>query len=385
MAAEELEAAQKALRKTDYEESDDEDELITEVPLVPTETRTAQTPLHKRGPMNDKPASLSFDPYAEENMDSKQPPPPRDSALFDDASVHSISNSTIDFTNDTKTTRSIPGAAGYLEMEEEPPRDIPIPISTVDEEIRTSSGLLLTHRRPSPTARRPEPTSGWTPESPNPRLKTVFDKTDPHARGGKDFRKAQRDYFELEHGFMAWKSATFNATSAKNGKPHSMHMLQARRFLSYVRIWMVVSAVFLLIATGVLFHSFGHHEPESVVKKDSSTGTSSVQNQAAINGAGASASSAVLNAQQIILMPMENVSELSRQKQQEQKESPMGIGYHTHHYQPQGHQAAYHGARRALLSLREEFEEWVTHHGKQYHSVEEKENRFNIWSQNHQR
>eukprot|EP00536_Pseudo-nitzschia_multiseries_P008600 jgi/Psemu1/198479/e_gw1.220.24.1 len=38
-----------------------------------------------------------------------------------------------------------------------------------------------------------------------------------------------------------------------------------------------------------------------------------------------------------------------------------------------------------LSNLRQEFEDWVRHHSKSYHSVEEKEQRFHIWSQNHHR
>ena len=192
-------------------------------------------------------------------------------------------------------TSTIVSEIRYLEMEEEPPRHISQSRNSPTEEaIRTSSGLLLTHRRPSPTARRPSSNHGWSSESTTPQINTIFDKSDPHTRDGKNFRKAQREYFEVEHGFMGFLSATKTSTSDYNGKPHSMQMLQARRFLSYVRIWMVISAIFLLFGTSALLHSFGHSEPVNVESKAS--GTASAETS---NGGTASVSSAVLNAQQI--------------------------------------------------------------------------------------
>ena len=45
-------------------------------------------------------------------------------------------------------------------------------------------------------------------------------------------------------------------------------MVQARRLMSFVKIWMVVFAVVLLFMTGALMHSFGHKEaPETVQSK----------------------------------------------------------------------------------------------------------------------
>ena len=44
-----------------------------------------------------------------------------------------------------------------------------------------------------------------------------------------------------------------------------------------------------------------------------------------------------------------------------------------------------HGVHRILADLRNEFESWMQKHNKRYHSHEEKEKRFRIWSDNHDR
>ena len=400
-----MEAAQKARRSTDYDSEDDDGER-SEIGLL-TGSISSSSNLHQRSqptgshPLSSSMISSSFDPYASTPTQSPgvlspsqedYPPSHRDNSLFDDGSVHTVDTENQNNNYHTNhTTSSIPGAAGYLEMEEEPPRRI----LSENEPITTSSGLLLTHRRHSPTAaaaRRHPPTttgSSTTPpaHSPQNHMKTVFDKSDPLARNSNSgFRTIRKDYFEVEHGFHGWKAAQepdFHGNSPR--RHHSMPMLQARRFLSYVRIWMVISAVFLMLATGVLFHSFGHTETAGslVVKSGSNT-------DATVNVASGVASNLGRGMNQIILVPMEGISERQQfvgQQQQQQLyyQVPSGqIGYHTHYYQSQGQQHQ-HGVRRVLLELRQEFEDWVVHHKKQYHSEEEKERRFQVWSDNHHR
>ncbi len=378
MAAREMEAAQKALRKTDYESEDDEEQIILLTgPISSSPIRQRSTPEHSAF------ISSSFDPYSP-TVDTRHRQR-RDNALFDDGSVAS---DTIELTttNPTMATTSVPGGAGYLEMEEEPPRRF----NAENEPITTSSGLLLTHRRHSPTARKPAPRLPIQDAG----IKTIFDKSDPLKRDDSGFQHVQKDFFEVEHGFSAWKSAMASEESLHgNHRRHSMPMLQARRFLSYVRIWMILSAAFLMLATGVLFHAFGHHEQnaESVTFKQDTTFSSGQggTGSSALAGQYPISNTAVTGGRnQIILVPMENISELSQRKQQQnpqqQYQFPPGqLGYHTHHNQ-QETVHHHHGARR-LLDIKQEFENWAAHHGKKYHSHEEKERRFKIWNSNHRR
>ena len=277
-------------------------------------------------------------------------------------------------------------------------------------------------------------------------VETIFDTSDPllsssSTRGGDSnhdsfFQSTQRQFFEMEHGFMAgWNKAStmtavpthreqhndddyyYNGDNHDDGndkRRHSMPMLQARRFLSYVRIWMVLSAIFLVVATGVLAHAFGHtpaEETSGMIQDGSHTngaGTVTTNNNNYNGGAsqqqyvvGGTSFTTTGGAQQIILVPMQDISnpskrqQLVQQQQQQQQQQQFGNynappqlqvsgQQHQHHNHPQQQQQQ-HGIRRALRELREEFDGWAAHHGKNYDSAEEKEKRFQIWTENHQR
>jgi hypothetical protein len=470
MAAKEMEAAQKARRRTDYdfdssEDDDDDDDEEEEIHLFTaarngSDDDSSPTTWNRSTPEHPLLSPSAFDPYSPTAANTARSTTAtgtlwdapvsqsgggadgdRDTSLFDDGSVHTVASidddnkASFDATTTTTTTTnhnhptmasssSVPGGAGYLEMEGEPPRDT-FSNNESSASISTSSGLLLTHRRSSPTARRTAPVmmqqelpSRMMPLESNSNsnsngIHTIFDKSDPHTRntntnGGGGFRTVQRDYFEVEHGLFGWNkplghedtsSSSLHGNNSRRRHHHSMPMVQARRFLSFVRIWMVVSAAFLVLATGVLFHSFGHRnssDMDTVSMKDG-TSSSTGSGQGGAAAAAASGTQQLSGAGQIILVPMENISDpLQRQQfvaQQQQKQQqyqfpPGQLGYHTHHYQPDStttSQHQQHGARRVLHEIRQEFEEWVAHHRKQYRSFEEKEHRFQIWSENHER
>jgi hypothetical protein len=361
--AEELEAAQKALRRMDYDSpSESEDEKSQVNPFAGHMPTSSVRQRGRSVPSHHSLEPSSFDPFAPattSNIDiqmqstaqSSQRPP--NNSLFDDISVDQHRSSD-DYTK--ATSSRVPGAAGYLEMETEPPRNIQVPTGMTDEPIRTSSGLQLTHRR-SPTAKRPPPSF-------------ERDANNPHLQ--HSFRNAQKDYFEVENGYYGRKADSNRGT-------HSMPMVQARRFLSYVRIWMVISAVFLMAATGVLFHSFGH--AEAVSADGTVIQQAKTDHQRSVSTA-TDTSNQVPD--QIILIPMDNISEIAQQQQQQQQllqqESPNRKLSSRHNKQPEEH-----GIRHVLHDARQEFETWVAEHGKQYHSKHEKEHRFNVWRQNHHR
>jgi len=285
---------------------------------------------------------------------------------------------------DTRATSSlIPGAAGYLEMEEEPPRDDVYRDSTngSSEPIKTDSGLLLTHRK-VPAAMAMHRNDHQRPQ-----------QSSRPAVGAKNaFRNTQQDYFEVENGFFNTFSSTKDryfhnrgghyggysgglGGGSGSGK-HSMVMVQARRLMSFVKIWMIVFAMILLAMTGVLFHSFGHKETtvESSSLESGST--------ASLSMADVLVPDSVLDAPEaILLVPLEDASQISQINRNHRLQE-----YHQEiHLQPLHEHASAFGPRRFLKDLRQEFEDWVIHHNKSYHSKEEKEKRYGIWVDNHQR
>ena len=165
-------------------------------------------------------------------------------------------------------------------------------------------------------------------------------------------------------------------------------MVQAKRLMSFVKIWMVVFAVVLLAMTGAMFHSFGHKETNNNINYESSNSNN-------MNGNVLLPDNVLDAPEQILLLPLDDISQLSisqrnhninnRRRQEELIQSiqlqPFNNGQHGIS-SPVG---AFGGPRRFLKSLRHEFEEWMVEHNKSYHSHEEKELRFSIWADNHQR
>jgi hypothetical protein len=261
----------------------------------------------------------------------------------------------------------IPGAARYLEMEEEPPRDIYSSDSNV-EPIRTDSGLLLTHRKHPATIN----------------LRSNHHQSHhSHHHAQTAFRNTQHDYFEAENGFFhasPSKEYFYNRIGSGGGyggaAKHSMVMLHARRLMSFVKIWMIIFAIILLTMTGALLHSFGHKEtPTNAERKSATAARMDVLMP-----------DTVLDApEEILLLPLNDISQLTgnynyhHRRQQQLQYQPIQL-------QPLRKPASvFIGPRRILRDIRHEFEEWVIEHNKSYHTEEEKEKRFYIWVDNHHR
>lgn len=309
---------------------------------------------------------------ASSTLASKIPAP--NSLFDDDDSTAAMSVELPEFRKDpfteddsakTRATSSvIPGAAGYLEMEEEPPRENTYSSDMSAEPIRTDSGLLLTHRK-------------------NPAVNHRYHQRRSHNIGNSAFRNAQQDYFEAENGFFHGASnkeyfhrrlgggAGYASGGGGPGK-HSMVIVQARRLMSFVKIWMVIFAVVLLVMTGTFFHSFGHTEaPSSKVSKSTTSSTTSVLMP-----------DTVLDApEQILLLPLNDISQLTGTRNSHHRLQE----YQHIQLQPFHEPSSMFGPRRRLRDLRHKFEEWVLEHKKSYHSEEEKEKRFSIWADNHHR
>jgi len=165
-----------------------------------------------------------------------------------------------------------------------------------------------------------------------------------------------------------------------------MALLRAKRLLSFVKVWMVVAGALLLAFTAVIMHSFGHSDSDA---------SATVPNYANVNNPASSGSSnpgAAGNQhfqmnEQVLLLPLakENISQLG-QRQEGQQPLQMALpGQHLY----QQRASAITNNHRVLLELedemRQQFEHWIHHHGKQYHSHDEKEHRFHVWAQNHER
>ena len=152
--------------------------------------------------------------------------------------------------------------------------------------------------------------------------------------------------------------------AAKN----SMLMLHARRLS---RLWIIIFSIVLLVS-GVVIHSFGHSEELNdnstlpayqQVEDDHQNGH---EQQALTYSTGGG------EVERVILLPIEEDEEEGSPSRQ------LDFSHNDYKY----HHDQYN-SRRHLMDLRDEFESWIVQHGKTYHSDEEKERRFNIWSDNH--
>lgn len=365
-----MEAAQRALRKPDYDSGED-DVSSVEINSSPSDSPPPQSSssssssIRQRGFRSSDSKPKAFDPYAS-IPDSASFKPPSQDSLFD-ATAFELSSMMVD--DETRaSTSSIPGGAGYLEIEEEPPRPVPPEMTLDNEPVQTSSGLLLTHRRTSPTVNQ---NGSSNRESMN------YNRRQP------------RDNFEMEYGIHG--NPGYGASAKGDYGPSNKHataISQAKHLLSYAKVWIVVCFGILVVMTGTLMHSFGHQPPnDSVVEKNENGAISYLNQDQQQQYQNLDLSSNSQNTyyqvpEQILLLPMENISQLAQQgEQREQNAQRRKLGISHHHANHHEH----HGVHYALDELRQEFDAWVLQHNKVYHSEQEKEDRFHIWSQNHHR
>jgi hypothetical protein len=373
MAEQQMEAAQKARRRTDYEslseEEDEEERLYSDI--NPFEASSSS--IRQRGrPIATKKTATTYrsTPIKSVPIQQRQHTP-NSNSLLDDTSF--------EMRPMLSDTANIPGVAGYLEIEEEPPR---ISVSTLhlqeeeDEPIKTSSGLLLTHRK-QPTIRQTRPM-----DLDNPQQRVEF-------LSGNFRSPPQKDYFEVENGL--WGSSS----RGHSGSPrHSMAMLQAKRLMSYVKFWVVISFVLLLALTGVLMHSFHNGE----VSVNVATTSGSETQQQANNYIQKNDNVVIEIPEQILLLPLENIADLGNKQrnlpalqlanqgnQKQRHRVLLSREDKTHGHNHKNDKKNDHRSHNILADLRDEFESWIQQHGKQYHSEHEKEHRFHIWTQNHDR
>jgi hypothetical protein len=323
---------------------------------APTQRQQEPPPVARRTENEKEGAASSFDPL------SLNRGPDAGMALPVDSRMNT---SLVDDGDDSVTSdveNATPGVAGFLEMESEPSRT-PVRVERPQQQqqrneqslfaspfepIRTSSGLLLTHRR-NPNESQPQrfPIRRDTPYKEDDENEKKRNGFSAYLSGSPENR------FEVENPWSAHHSDPY---SPRGGS----FIHQARRILSVARLGVIASGIALLLGTIVLLHSVQH---ERAASNTAATDSSYQQQQGSQSGGRVVTLGDEFGTvpDRIILVPFQN---------------------YTQHVQ--------HPNQRRLLNsvvsdMRTEFESWIQHHGKVYHTHAEKEKRFNIWSNNHER
>jgi hypothetical protein len=305
------------------------------------------------------PTSFDPDPYSLYRVpDSTGMASPADrrmnTSLIDDEGDDSV-------TSDVENVTA--GIAGLLEMEDEPSRTTPgreerpqqqrneQSFASPFESIRTSSGLLLTHRR-NPNESKPQRSSvhrdtPYKVDDENEKKRNGFSAYSGSPINRRTFNNNER--FETESPWSAHHSDPY---SPKAGS----FLHQAQRILSVARLGVIASGIALLLGTIVLLHSIQHERTSSSAVTTDSTHQ---QQQGSQSGRVVTLDDPLPD--RIILVPFQN--------------------YTQHHAPPNQRRLL----DRVVSDMRTEFESWVQHHEKVYHTHAEKEKRFNIWTENHER
>ena len=265
-------------------------------------------------------ASSSFDPYNPENDKrdiAKQ-------SLIDEADDLSESEP---FVSPVKNWRT-PGVAGFLEMEEEPSREIHSQVATPSpySPLKTSSGLLLTHRKGNPSASTSKNRDRYDDVEEKKKLSSGSSSFAPLRSPG--IRRAALQSVEVENPWSV-KEDPFQA--------------QIMRMLSYTRLGVLLSAVALIVGSSTILH----HWTSGTGKASGSSPNNMDQQALSLDED---------SGDQIILVPMS----ADQQQQLDQQ--------HRH-----------------LLDMRSEFDEWVLAYGKVYADEFERERRYQVWLNNHMR
>ena len=270
---------------------------------------------------------------------------------------------------DTLSNNKYPGTAGFLEMEEEPLRSVHNNDAFGSEPIKTDSGLVLTHRKNSNTLpNRNKQVQNLFRDT----QQDYFEEDNDFVRGGN---KGNPNFPHRREGGSYFGGVTGGILGGGNGK-HSMVMVQVKRLMSYVKIWVILFLIVATVMTGVFFHSMGHEEAVTKTDSISSQESSSINANANVNVNGFDTVP-----DQILLVPLMDSSHLSSLQQNQQNQNGPRRLHDVNSYHHGNVDASHH----FLKDLRQEFESWILHHGKAYHSDAEKEHRFSIWAKNHQR
>ena len=165
-----------------------------------------------------------------------------------------------------------PGTAGFLEIEEEPSSFVPGQDADLlglgdTTQIRTSSGLVLTHRQTPAAMPRSRPAfsddHGRNPKNNN----RTFMNT-PGTRVNMNHSSGRA--FEVETGYADPSFGNPHYTTMYSSSHSPRDLIQTRRLLSYVRLWNAAFCMFLLIGTGVIIHSIRHEQSGTAEENEES-------------------------------------------------------------------------------------------------------------------
>jgi hypothetical protein len=327
---------------------------------APTQNQQEQPPAVRQHGSEKERVASSFDPLSLNRGPN---------AALASAADSRMNTSLIDDEGDDSVTSDVEnataGVAGFLEMESEPSRT-PVRaerpqqqrneqslFASPFEPIKTSSGLLLTHRR-TPNESRPQrfPVRRDTPfkeDDENEKKRNGFSAY----LGGSPVNR-DNGRFEVENPWSAHHSDPYSP----RGGGSFLH--QARRILSVARLGVIASGIALLLGTIVLLHSVQHERTASNTAIDSTNQQQQESQSGRVVTLGDEFDTVP---DRIILKPFQNYTQHVQQPNQRQRRLLNSV----------------------VSDMRTEFESWIQHHGKVYHTHAEKEKRFNIWSDNHER
>jgi C1A family cysteine protease len=279
------------------------------------------------------------------------------STLMSEDRFHS--NSTF---SDTLPSRRFPDEqVHFLEFESSPSRStttmntrhtMRVPedddlLGTGLEPMQTQSGLLLTHRQ--------------TPL----KKKAATHKAPAAAYPSRD-RIPPKKTMEMDWGY-------YNDDDSAQYNKHAVTLERAKKMLSLAKVWIVAFCLILVIGTGAIWHSSHYETSRTEIKymKAASTSHSSanaVQQKIIIVPRPPWLNTTQYQATRGLQVPAAELSEATSPPKGFAKKSKKPTG-----------------VRRVLQDIRQEFDDWVVTHEIRYHSHDEKEKRFHIWSQNHEK
>lgn len=272
-----------------------------------------------------------------------------------------VDNSFTQDERDQLTNQNTPAVADLLEMEDLPQHDDTSFNNHYDEynkfdtfsseqPICTNSGLLLTHRKIARENNQSLPMINLSSEN-------NTNKTAPFS-----LRPPATKHLEMENvSFSRRGNVDYYSSSFQSSEPPVL--VYAKRLFAFARLWVIFFLLVLLLGFGMIIHSY-KHENRNKAKHEKND----LNNLDMINSNGEDHTNVK---EQIFLLPLYNSSHNNEVKE----------------FTPDRH-----GARRLLENvenefenLRDEFEMWVRQHNKKYRSENEKDERFQIWTENHMR
>jgi Cathepsin propeptide inhibitor domain (I29) len=293
------------------------------------------------------------------------------------------------------------------------------------EPVLTSSGLLLTHRKavtPKPkvsfrhsndvisypyrdeynTASRPQHDMISFDDEPQTHLSDLRQQHHFHGISpSSSYLPSSSKKYDGEY----YRHLEFESNTRSNGSwlgnkkgydPHWTILHQLGRTLSYVRLWVIASAVVLLVGTLVLIkHSVRSSRMNASNSFRPSVNKISQSNQNIEFGFFPDPDGNT-DEETIILLPLPDIGLENKHASHSLTYDRANYFVHNpnrrlsmlnHHLEDDNSSIIRHHDNHVSYTnqLRSEFDAWTKQHNKQYKDVHEKESRFHIWTHNHRK